>query len=233
MNGNNGKGCDGEEANDHQRRDTVDERAAARRDRLGYDLDSVADWDTPGGAWYDAGDVKPSGLSAAAWGSGSVWEFDADTFASRSVGVRYSSTEVYLPVEGRDGQLRAGLGCELRPAVARDLGEALFDAANQGNTAAGSGVSATFTPGSTSVNGGAPGLTWDVEGDDTDTTVSVACDGSRVRLDVEAAAGKAEARLVADLTPAEAEELGAAIYQAGEDSAKLTELDSDAAAGEA
>jgi len=224
MNGNSERGRDGEETNDQQGRERVADRAAARRKRMGYDKHTT-EGETSPGAWFDAGDVTPSGLSASAHGAGGVWRFDANTFRSRSVGIFYKSTEVYLATDGRQGETRAGSGVSLPPAEARELGRELFDATERGKEAAGEGVSATLPPGSASVSGRAPGLSWAVEGDDTDTTLSVALDGDEVRLSVEAVNANAEAGLVVALSLAEVEELGAAIYQAGEDAEVLAELD--------
>jgi len=232
MNGNSERGRDGEETNDQQGRERVADRAAARRERMGYDKHTTEG--TRPGAWYDAGDVTPSGLSASGHGAGGAWRFDANTFRSRSVGITYKSTEVYLAADGRQGELRVGCGVSLSPPAARELGASLFDAPDRDKAAAGEGVLPALPLGSASVSGRASGLSWTVEGDDTDTPLSVVLDGDEVRLSVEAVGANAEAGLVVALSLAEAEELGGAIYQAGEDAEVLAELgdvDGNAAEG--
>jgi len=225
MNGNSERGRDGEETNDKLRRERVAERAAARRERLGYDLDSPAEWDSPPGAWYEAGEVTPSAVSAAAEGAGGMWRFDVETFTSRSVGISYSSGDVWLAVDAGEGEVRVGAGGELSGTEARELGAILFATAEGGNIAEREGVFPAFTPGSASVSGEAPAVNWTVEGVDADTTLSVALDDGEIRLAVEAVAPKAKARLVVEFSREQAAEFAAAIYQAGEDTEALAELD--------
>lgn len=108
--------------------------ASVRWGRQGYDPAELEEWSDLGGGIYTTGEFTPATLIASASGVIGTWRCDDDDdLAERVVSVSYDSRHVSLSLDGETagGDAEAGALAGFEPEAAKELGAALYQAAEE------------------------------------------------------------------------------------------------------
>lgn len=203
---------DGEGSTDTEQQ-TVAEAAAVRRERQGYSLDDGSEWEIAKHALYDAGELTPTAVTASGRDNVVDWEIEADRLVSRQVAVNSTADYVSVSVDASGGGVRTGCYINLTRQKARSLGELLFNDPAKPQV---------FCPHEYSLSVEGSLFRWQLDRDRFEPSVLVdGGDKTTVRFDARSDDGSQE--LFVTLTEQEANVLGAAIYQAAEDSEVIAE----------
>lgn len=104
---------------------------ATRWDAEGHDPENIEEWAPTEPGTYTTGEFSPVYLSTSGSVPGGEWLLEDSDFTERSIQVFYDQRKVNLGVSGEGEGIDGGLLAELNPDQARELGAALYQAAEE------------------------------------------------------------------------------------------------------
>ena len=105
--------------------------AATRLDNEEYDIENADQWEPLSGGTYQIGQFTAQMLTASGQGAVGGWLVERGVLDDCLVEVFYSTDGITVALEGDAGDVRASTGAELAPDQAREIGAALYQAAEE------------------------------------------------------------------------------------------------------